>query len=326
MANPAGDASPAGFCVCRVEDPPIPMRAFVLSGGGNRGPLQVGALRALLQAGHRPEMIVGSSAGAINGAVLALHPTIGQVEVMAALWRTAGARRLISANPARAILNMARGKDHISGNAALRRYARSVFPPDRRTFGCLNLPLYVTIAHVATHTLYVYGDDPDADVIDAVLASAAVPGFFPPLRHKGEVFTDGGVVSNLPLRLAMSRGATEVWAIDLAYDIAHRRELKRNLAIVDHSVRPIMYAESIRELEAAAHNPNVTLHHVAIHDFQDVSLGDFSRADDMIAAGERTMRAYLADLRPNQVRRPKAFAHEDLPEGPPGSRPFILPS
>lgn len=301
------------------------MRALVLSGGGNRGPLQVGALRALLHAGHRPEMIVGSSAGAINGALLALHPTLAQIEVMARLWRTAGARRLISANPAKALLNMARGKDHIAGNAALRRYARTVFPPDRRTFGRLDLPLYVTIAHVATHTLYVYGDDPEADVIDAVLASAAVPGFFPPLRHSGEVFTDGGVVSNLPLRLAMSRGATEIWAIDLAYDIAHRRDFKRNLAIVDHAVRPVVYAESIRELDAAAANPNVTLHHVAIYDFQDVPLGDFSQASGMIAAGERAMNAYLADLRPNHVRRPKAFGHEELPEGPPGSRPFPMP-
>ncbi|MEO7703420.1 MAG: patatin-like phospholipase family protein [Thermoflexales bacterium] len=75
------------------------MRTFVLSGGGNRGPLEVGALRALLERGIQPEMIVGSSAGALNGAMLASNPTLEMTHQMRQLWIRAGERRLISASP-----------------------------------------------------------------------------------------------------------------------------------------------------------------------------------------------------------------------------------
>ena len=70
------------------------MRAFVLGGGGNRGPLEVGAIQALLNQGIVPDMIVGSSAGAINGALLAIDPLLKQVKHMAELWRDAGNKHL----------------------------------------------------------------------------------------------------------------------------------------------------------------------------------------------------------------------------------------
>jgi NTE family protein len=300
------------------------MRTFVLSGGGNRGPLEVGAVRALLARGIQPEMIVGSSAGALNGAMLASNPTLEMTHQMQQLWVRAGERKLISASPGRSLWQLVRGASYISNNAALKRWiARRALPAGGQTFGDLAIRLYVTIAHLRTHTLYVYGDDPRANVADAVVTSAAVPGFFPPTLRKGEVFVDGGTVSNLPIQLAVSRGATEIWAIDLAFSHDHPRSFNRLLNIVDAAVKPVLYGEALRELERVVLKPGIVVHHIPIYDFPDVALGDFSRVNEMVEAGAREVEKYLDAPTPNRIRYPAVWRAEDLPEGPPGSRPYL---
>jgi NTE family protein len=300
------------------------MRTFVLSGGGNRGPLQVGAIKVLLaEGGIVPEMIVGSSAGALNGAYLAVEPTLAQAERMAKLWRDAGKRKLFVSSPVRSILKALRGKDHLVDNRRIRAYVRQSLPQHVRTFGDLRVPLFVTICHLLTQTLYVYGDDPNAPLVDAALTSAAVPGFFPPAYQDGEAFTDGGVVSNLPIRVALARGATEIWAIDLAFEVDPNTSLKGALDIAGYSVKRPLYQVALRELEAATQTPGVTLHHVPLHAFQNIPLGDFSKTDAMIVEGERAMQGYLARPKPNEVHYPQLYAAHNLPPGPPGSRPFV---
>ena len=63
-----------------------PVTAFVLSGGGNRGVAQVGMLRALLERGIAPDVVIGTSAGALNGAALATAPTLERVDRLASVW------------------------------------------------------------------------------------------------------------------------------------------------------------------------------------------------------------------------------------------------
>jgi NTE family protein len=308
------------------------MRTFVLSGGGNRGPLEVGALQVLLESGILPEMIVGSSAGALNGAFLAINPGPEQAKRMADLWREGGRRKFFRTSPWRIILQMLRGRSYLADNRLIAQFVREILPAHMQHFGDLPIPLYVTIAHLLTHTLYVYGDDPAASLADAVVTSAAVPGFFPPTVYGGEVFVDGGVVSNLPVCLALARGATEIWAIDLAYSVDVPRKAGGIFSVLGHTVSPVLYNEALRELEVAlracggrsgAGQSAVTLHHIPIYAFQDVGLGDFSKTEAMLAEGARVMRAYLAKPEPDVIHYPYRHRVEKLPPGPPGSRPFV---
>ncbi len=299
------------------------MITFVLSGGGNRGPLQVGALRVLLESGIVPEMIVGSSAGAINGAFLALNPVTEQCDEMARLWNRAGKHKLIAASPLQFVKQFALGADHISDNQLLKRYARARMGDGTTTFGALKIPLFVTIGHLRTHTLYVYGDDPSADVVEAIATSSAVPGFFPPTKHKGELFIDGGSLINLPIMLAISRGATEIYALDIAYDLRAKRSFEGVLKIGEHASRPILYSRNIEQLQKGIATPGITIHHIPFYEFPDVNLGDFSKTDAMIASGARDMRDYLRSPAPNRVRGMHKFGEHELPEGPAGTRPFL---
>jgi len=301
------------------------MRTLVLSGGGNRGPLQAGAIKALLEHGIVPDMIVGSSVGALHGAYLAAEPTVAQAGRMITLWRDAGRRRLFGASPLSTFLKTLRGSDHLTDNRRIRAYIEASLPPGVRIFGDLQVPLYVTICHLLTQTLYVYGDDADAPLVDAVLTSAAVPGFFPPTYHGGQAFVDGGVISNLPIKVALARGATEIWALDLAFEVDASLRLKGAFDIAGYAIRRPLYSTVLHELEAAIQTPGVTVHHIALRLYPNLRLGDFSKTEEMLAEGARCARAYLARPRPNAVDYPQRHAPHSLPPGPPGSRPFVEP-
>lgn len=298
------------------------MRAFVLSGGGNRGPLQAGALRALLRQGVTPDLIVGSSVGALNGLMLALEPSPAQVERLIALWRSAAQARLFTFSPLRAAARLFSGGEALADNTRLRHFIEASLPSGVRTFGDLRLPLYVTICHLRTYTLYVYGDDPSAPLVDAVLTSAAVPGFFLPTYQGDQAFVDGGVISNLPLRVAIARGADEIWALDLALDVEPSAPIKGALGIVGWSVRRALYEGVLRELEWAVAQPNVTLHHIALKGYQHIALGEWQHTDAMLAEGEQVAQAYLEAPQPNVITYPRSFCADHLPPGPPGSKPF----
>ena len=299
------------------------MRAFVLSGGGNRGPLEVGAVRVLLESGITPELIVGSSAGALNGAFLAVEPTACQAAHLADIWRTAGRDGMIAGGLWRVVWNLLRRKPSFYGNAALARFVEASLPARVRTFGDLSLPFYATIAHWRTRTLYVYGDDPAGSLVQALVTSAAVPGFFPPAWHLGEAFVDGGVVSNVPVQVAAARGATELWVLDLAYTTDVPRRMDGGLSCIRHAVYPALYSEALAELESVAGRPGITLHHIPLPGFQDVGLGDFTANEAMLESGAAAAQAYLERPEPGAVRRPRRFAEFELPPGPPGSRPFV---
>ncbi len=300
------------------------MRAFVLGGGGNRGPLEVGAIQALLKQGIVPDMIVGSSAGAINGALLAIDPSLKQVSHIAGLWRDAGTKHLLNSPVYKVIWRLFRQTDYVTDTKQLRRYMHTIMPPAIRTFGDLKVPLYVTLCHLLTHTLYVYGDEPNTPIVDAVLASASVPGAFPPVWHEGECFVDGGVASNVPAQLAVARGATEIWCIDLAFDFDRQRKVKGVFAIGGLASRAILYQAVLRELESVARTPGITLHHIPLYGFQDVALGNFTRTDAMLTEGEQVAQAYLAAPQPNQVHYLRHWQAADLPQGPVGARPFLI--
>jgi NTE family protein len=300
------------------------MRAFVLSGGGNRGPLQVGALKALLEHDIVPEMIAGSSVGSLNGVYLAIDPTLAQVEKMAALWHNAGRQKLFTQSPPRSLAKLVRGRDHLVENRRIREYVAASLPADARTFGDLKVPMYATICHLQTQTLYVYGDDPTAPLVDAVITSSAVPGFFPPTYHAGQAFVDGGVVSNLPMKVAVAKGATEIWALDLSFEVEANVKLRNVLEIAGYAIKRPLYENALREIEWAIAQ-GVTVHHIPLNAYVNTPLGDFSQIDAMMAEGERAARKYLAHPRPNHPQPPKHHTAYSLPAGPHGAVPFIEP-
>src|SRR5271155_4598965 len=102
-----------------TQEKPLEKTAFVLSGGGSLGAVQVGMLAELLEAGESPDLIVGGSAGALNGAFLAYDPTAEMVARMAALWAGVTSREVLGLSW-RSLLGLLGYRDHVASPKGLR--------------------------------------------------------------------------------------------------------------------------------------------------------------------------------------------------------------
>lgn len=191
--------------------------AFVLSGGGSRGAMQVGALRALLEAGYQPNLVVGTSIGAANAAFLGVHGYNPQgIERLARVWKTTIDQDLLPTNLWwQTMRSMFRRKVGFS-NQRVREFAvQNGLAPELRFKDILSVDLFVVAADLKGECQVIFGLDPEDSLLEGVLASMALPPWISPVDWNGRYLMDGAAVSNLPIEAAMRQGATEIIALDL---------------------------------------------------------------------------------------------------------------
>lgn len=225
--------------------------AFVLGGGGVRGAVEIGMLQALFEAGVTPDLVVGTSVGAINGAAVAAHPSADVVAELERAWASPAAGAVYGDAWVRQVQRLARSRTHLHDPAPLRELLASMIGADT-TFADLAVPFAVCAASIERAAEHWFDSGP---VIDAVLASASVPAALPPTLIDGEHFIDGGVVNSIPLGEAIARGATTVYVLQVgrieeplevptkpsqvarvAFEIARRHRFAREMAQVPHGV------------------------------------------------------------------------------------------
>lgn len=298
------------------------MIALVLSGGGSRGALEAGALVALAEREIRPDMLVGTSAGALNAAYFATNPTLTGALELAQEWRRVRRQDVFPGNWLTMAWRFLTGRDSLISDRALRRYLESRLPRGYRTFGDVmarGVRLYLTSANLNTATLYLYGEDPSASLIDAVVASSALPATLPPFEAGGWQYVDGGVVANVPISIAAALGATTIYAINVGYAGRTWENVRGAFPIAQRAIGVMMYQQLLNDLGAMARGGELSLHHLALDRFQEVSLWDFSHAAEMLETGRRLTHQYLSYYR----RRGESLALGQRVEPappPPGAR------
>ena len=158
--------STAGRVACE------PRTAFVLAGGAALGAMQAGMVHALYEHGIAPDLLIGTSAGALNAAFLASRPaTAATAEDLAALWRGLRRRDILPLRPATLLGGLAGRRDHLIPDRALRRLAARHLQFERLEQAAI--PLYLVAFDLLAGTEVRLSDGP---AIDAVLAAAAIPG------------------------------------------------------------------------------------------------------------------------------------------------------
>ena len=191
--------------------------AFVFSGGGARGALQVGALQALLEHGLKPDLLVGTSIGSVNAAYLALHGFSQEsLEGLAGAWRSVAAMELLPANYVWLAVRAMLGRTVKDPAKRIRDFfiAHGINP--ELCFGVFTQPRLVIVStDLSTGRPVLHGLDPDEAVLDALLLSTALPPWVMPVKRQGRYEMDGGLVSNLPVEPALQAGATAIVALDL---------------------------------------------------------------------------------------------------------------
>jgi NTE family protein len=295
--------------------------AFVLSGGGNRGPLEVGALRSLLKHGIVPDFFAGTSAGSINSAFMAAFgPDLAAVSRLAAGWHTASKATVYGGNILQIGWRLIRGADGLFSSDGMRRLLEQNLPPGVRTFGQLQCPCYITAVDLRSGRLYLFGEEPSAPLVDAVLASSSMPGMHPPVDYHGLQLVDGGVVTTTPAGIAMDKGATVIYAINVGSGDEVQPPVRGVLNILARTLNTFLVQSLLMDLDRASADPAIELHHIHITAFAGLAFDDFEHIDEMISAGEAATDGYLAHPQPRLVapRGAKAAA-----EAVPGAREYI---
>ena len=268
--------------------------AVVLGGGGVLGAVQVGMVRALAEAGVRPDLVLGTSVGALNGAVLAALPLDEVADRLDALWRSADARAVFAAGAVRRVQEFARSGVAAHSAGPLRRMLTHVL--GERLIEELPVPFSCCAARIEDASEHWFDRGP---VVDAVLASASVPGLLPPTVVEGRHYLDGGLVNSIPLGRAVELGADRVFVLQVgridqplrpprrphevalvAFEIARRHRYARDLAAVPDGVE--VHVLPTGGGGAPAWNSRATLRY-----------RDVGASGDRMAAAHRASAEYL---------------------------------
>ncbi|MGL4650934.1 MAG: patatin-like phospholipase family protein [Caldilineaceae bacterium] len=275
------------------------MRAFVLSGGGNLGPLQIGALRALYAQGIKPDILVGCSAGAINASQVARNPTPDGIEMLADFWRRTRLQDVYPGSRVVAFTRFVTGKDSLFDNrnfyALFQRYGMT---PAHTFANMAQLPLFITATDLRTGKLHVFGDNPNDRILDALMSSTALTPFHPPWEVGGERYVDGGTVTPLPIRTALERGATEIYALHIYDEKKDNTEpglVRGVVGVLTRSVDTMLRMQAQHDL-LLAHSAAVKLHYIKLAPPRPTPLVEFGRADELADAGYAQTQEYLSTV------------------------------
>ena len=278
--------------------------AFVLAGGGSFGAVQVGMLRELLAASIVPDLVVGSSVGAINGAYIAASPTSEQVERLAGLWRELR-RHDVFPVTLRSLVGLIGRRNFMVDPGGLRRLLEK-----HLAFGEVQraaVPLHVVATDVLGGAATCLSTGP---VVDAVLASCAIPGAFPPVRIDERYLMDGAVASNTPIRTAIELGASRLVVLPTGFACALERPPASAIATTLHAINLLIAHQLVADLEH--YGDKVEIVTVPPLCPLAVSPYDFSRAEELIARAADQTRRWLGRGGMDKHRIPGALRpHED---------------
>jgi NTE family protein len=264
--------------------------SFVFGGGGARGALQVGALRALTEAGILPDHLVGVSIGAANAAYLAIHGVSFQsIANLAGLWIAGTRHDPLPSNPFRIALS---ALFHSSADQYYQRLRETFISfgldPTLRFSDLAGIQLTIVASDLNTGSPILFGNTPgmitDELILDAVLASASIPPWIQPRARNGWLLADGGVVSGLPIEPAISQGASEIYALDLG-ELREADEGSQGWkALVDKLIFSVLSREKELELTLAA-SQGIQVRLIPLVPSEPVGISDFHHTRELIDQG-----------------------------------------
>jgi NTE family protein len=275
--------------------------AFVFAGGGSLGAIQVGMLHVLLEAGLRPDFVVGSSVGAMNAAYFAGAPDVAGVSRLADIWLSLRRADIFPLTLSSA-LSLFRHPDSIVDPSRLRHMIEA-----NLSFARLEdapIPLHV----MATDQQGVGVRLSTGPAADAILASAAVPGIFPPVAIGGRHLMDGAIAANTPLRLAVELGATQIIVLPTGYACALEEPPKGVIAKALHAVTLLIAWQLMHEIDVIPQG--IQVHMAPALCPLEISPFDFSASGQLIERAMQSTKKWIdAGGLTRQARSRELSAH-----------------
>jgi NTE family protein len=262
-----------------------PKTALVLAGGGSLGSVQVGMLRALAAHGVRPDLVVGSSVGALNAAHYAGMPTADGVEKLAGIWRSLR-RQDVFPITFRGLFGFVRRRDCLVTADGLRGLVETYVP--YRNLEEARIPLHVVATDLLSGETVVLSKGP---VASAVLASTAIPAAFAPVRIEHRYLADGAITCNTPVNVAAARGAQRLIVLPTGYACALEAPPRGPIATALHALTLLIARQLLHDLRGLG--PNIEYAVVPPLCPLGGAPYDFSQTDKLIDRATESTSAWL---------------------------------
>jgi predicted acylesterase/phospholipase RssA len=254
---------------------------LALSGGGSRGACQAGVLKALNEASILPQVVTGTSAGAVNAVWYALYPQ--RLDVLESIWLALRTQDVFPGNKLRLLMNFSR-RGYIHAPDMWERFLRKHL--GSATFEDMPVSCAVVAVRLSDGRRALFDS---GEVVPAIMASTAIPGVFPPYAVGSELYVDGGVLEYLPVPTAIEKGATEVYAVDCSWYV---QTSTTKGSVVDRCARISAHAAANEVTSLpAVRGCRVHLLRPELPEFDDGR--DFRYTADLIGAGYAAAVEYL---------------------------------
>lgn len=268
-----------------LQSLPRPL-ALVFSGGASLGALQVGQLRALVEAGIQPDLIVGTSVGAINGLFVARGLTSARVDALADVWLSLRRENVFGGLGVGSVLRLLSGGGTLAKPGGLEALIRRELPRDNSE---LAIPTHViAVDYLSGGSVILSGGDLHRNA----LASAAIPNVFPPVRLGRQLLVDGGLAANVPLLPAVRLGARSLIVLDAGFPCALTEPPRGIIAGIVHAMTLTLRNQSYGVLPRLAHDH--TIIYLPVPCPLATAPHDFSHARELIAAGYKLTGEFLS--------------------------------
>ena len=288
----------------RLETFPRPV-AFVLSGGSSLGAVQVGMLQAIQERGIVPNLLVGTSVGALNAAYIGQGFTRARLAHLAAIWAGLRTSHVFGRPGWRSLVRMVWRGGPLASVAGLRTLIDTHLPPSHTA---LTIQTTVVAADLLTGEAVMLSE---GDLRRHVQASAAIPGIFPPVPVGDHLLVDGGLAAHVPLLPATKLGARTLVVFDAGYPCMLSSLPRGAIGYTLHLITLMLRHQSLGVLSLLGQNHTVL--YLPAPCPLNVPLHDFTRSTELIDAGYQVARAFLASL---HVTGPGIYGHPHVHDGP----------
>jgi NTE family protein len=246
MPKGSGKTRPARRPAAKRSRAPARTRggtAFVFAGGGSLGAVQVGMLKALLAADITPDVVVGASVGAINGAYFAGRPDLDGVAELEKIWLRIRTEDVfpVSVGSVAALLGR---RNYLVDPASLSKLINTLLPFQRLEQSLL--PCYVVTTDIYNGHDVVFAE---GDAHRAVLASASIPAVFPPVQYDERYLVDGGVANNTPVSTAVAIGASRIVVLPTGFSCSISEAPHTMVAMALHALNLLIMKQLVRDIE-----------------------------------------------------------------------------
>ena len=281
--------------------------AFVLAGGASLGAMQAGMLRALYEHEIVPDLVVGTSAGALNAAFIASRPQTPETALeLAHVWRDLHRDDIFPLHPRQVFSGLANRQDHLVPDSGMRQLAEQHLEFENLEDAAI--PVHLVAFDLRSGTEAVLSSGP---ALEAVLASAAIPGVLPPVVLGERLLVDGGIVNNTPISHAVELGAERIYVLPTDDAFAHRVPAEPRGAL-DAAVHAFMLLSNARLYADLEHYGSlVELIVLPADNTHHVQPTDFGHANRLIGAAHAAARAALAEA--DALAKAEALTEAEAP-------------